>query len=465
MVTNQKQAALVLNSLSNILVSRAKIASNLGQSFDGDRKLYEQVGYPRNLTFREFEGRYKRQDIAKRIVNAFPDATWRAKPEIIDDDEKDTQFENDLTALMARINLYHYLRRADRMAGIGRYATVFLGVDDGDDFDKPIEGNVNLLYLQTYSEDNSSIVNLVSDTQNERFGLPEFYNIGVMSVNFLGSRGTTDINLRTKTERVHWSRVIHVPSDDSLESDVFGTPRLEAVYNRLQDIELAVAGGAEMFWRGGFPGYSFETDADTEFPQSDDNLDDEIFKMIHGLQRYIKLRGIKMNSLEQQIADPSVIVDTELKLISSGTGIPLRILTGSERGELASTQDKGNWNDRVDERRVDHAEPLILRKTIDRFVEFGIVAEPTSGIGKYRVEWPALDTQTEKEATEIALGKSRAIAEYAKTPDAQLIISPLEFLVRIIGMERSEAEAVQGEIIEMIAQEQVDIDESEEETA
>ena len=37
-------------------------------------------------------------------------------------------------------------------------------------------------------------------------------------------------------------------------------------------------------------------------------------------------------------------------MISAETGIPKRILTGSERGELASSQDRDNWFERYPER-------------------------------------------------------------------------------------------------------------------
>ena len=46
-----------------------------------------------------------------------------------------------------------------------------------------------------------------------------------------------------------------------------------------------------------------------------------------------------VHELGGELQDPTGAIDNILKLISAGTGIPLRKLTGSERGELASTQD------------------------------------------------------------------------------------------------------------------------------
>ena len=68
-----------------------------------------------------------------------------------------------------------------------------------------------------------------------------------------------------------------------------------------------------------------------------------------------------------------------MKLISAASGIPLRIMTGSERGELASTQDDGNWASRIEERQLHFAEPMILRPLIDRLIELRALPEPSDG--------------------------------------------------------------------------------------
>ena len=158
-------------------------------------------------------------------------------------------------------------------------------------------------------------------------------------------------------------------------------------------------------------------------------------------------------TLEQSIADPENIVDTELKLISGASNIPVRILTGSERGELASSQDENNWNHRVDERRLDFAEPLILRAFIDRLIDFGILPRPKNGL--YTVTWPDLDALSEKEQAEIAKSKTEAIAMYVKS-GASILIPPTFFLTKIMGMSDEEAEAILNEVLEMIKQEELE---------
>jgi methionyl-tRNA formyltransferase len=58
------------------------------------------------------------------------------------------------------------------------------------------------------------------------------------------------------------------------------------------------------------------------------------------MERYIKTQGIDIQSLSSPVANPADHVAVQLQFISGITRIPLRILTGSERGELASVQDE-----------------------------------------------------------------------------------------------------------------------------
>jgi hypothetical protein len=104
-------------------------------------------------------------------------------------------------------------------------------------------------------------------TKDPRNGLPLTYKITYTEEN-----GKVVVN-----STVHWSRVIHI-ADDCLESEVFGNPLLALVYNRLQDIETILSGGAEMFWRGGFPGMSAQADAGARLTDADKTAVKEQFE-------------------------------------------------------------------------------------------------------------------------------------------------------------------------------------------
>ena len=53
-------------------------------------------------------------------------------------------------------------------------------------------------------------------------------------------------------------------------------------------------------------------------------------------RRVIRTQGMELNTLGGAVANPQGPLDVIIKLVSVASGIPIRILTGSERGELAS---------------------------------------------------------------------------------------------------------------------------------
>jgi hypothetical protein len=144
---------------------------------------------------------------------------------------------------------------------------------------------------------------------------------------------------------------------------------------------------------------------------------------------------LDIKELTAQVSDPSKHVSVLLDLIAGTTGIPKRILIGSERGELASTQDETAWNSRVDERRRNYAEPMILRPFIDRLITIGVLPQPRDG---YVVEWPPIFTPSEEQQAKVAETKAKALAAYMSAPGADMILPPSMFLKHILNFTDDE---------------------------
>ena len=404
-------------------VSRASVASYLGKSYGDTRKLYEALGYKLIPVYQDFYARYRRGDIAKAIIDKPVKACWRKRPELVESEDSETPFEKGWSELVKASQPFSYFSRVDRLASIGAYAVLLLGLDDGDDFAAEAKSATKLLYIQVFSEGNASISEYQTNKSNPRCGLPEFYNL------------TYQIGTAVSSSRVHHSRVIHV-AEDVLESNVEGQSRIEPVMNRLEDMERVVGGSAEMFWRGGFPGYNFSAEQDAAGGTQDlTELKAEIEDYMHGMKRYLKTQGVRVDSLAQQLADPRPVVESLLDLIAAATGIPKRILMGSERGELASTQDSESWNALIDERRQEHCEPRILRPFVSRVCDLGIIPQPTNS---YEVRWPILAIEGRKEAAEIGNLKTQAIASYAGSPGAETIVPPEIFLREVLGFTQEQ---------------------------
>lgn len=412
-------------------LARSSYAARLGKSYANDRDLYEALGYRATLTYTDFYGMYKRQDIAKRIVIAPVQASWMRKP-IVTDNEEGSEFDKAWEELSKKKKIFYYLARVDKISGIGEYGVLYLGFDDNKKPNEPVEGTSNeLIFLRPYSQTNADIDFYVKDVKDERYGLPEFYKI----------QSSLDQTKSTQSNKVHWSRIIHV-AEGLDESDVFGTPRLEEVFNRLQDLEKVAGGSGEMFWRGAFPGMVFKADDDASFSddgQTKSALEEEIKEYIHGLKRYMKVQGLSVDQLEVSLADPTNHKDVLLELIAGAKGMPKRILVGSERGELASSQDEANWHTRIEERREDHAGPNILRPFVERLIQFGALPEPKE---EFTITWPDLFSPSAQEKAEVAGKKMEALAKYAQIPDAQFILPVEEFYKIVFEWDEKKIESV-----------------------
>lgn len=423
------------------LAGRVSLAANMGYQYGTSRNVYQALGYPSQseLTFTSYYGKYQRMDIAKAIIDRPVKASWKGDIEIIEtDDEKETVFEKECNALLEDLKIKSILIRADKLTGLGTYSVMLLGIDDiinTEGFALPVnkKRKNKLLYVRPLSEESAKITEYDTSINSERFGLPLYYTI---TTNKVGKDGGSS----SMSVRVHYSRIVHLV-EDVLEDEVHGTPRLQAIYNRLIDLEKLVGGDAEMFWRGARPGYTGTVRDDYQMTTAGlKDLEDQIDEFEHNLRRVLINEGVDYKAFEQQIADPSSHVDVQMQMISAVTGIPKRILIGSERGELSSSQDRQEWISYVTSRREEQNEPMILRPFIDALIDCNILPK----VKKYKVVWDKLFTMSDVEKAN--MGKVRAIAlkEYSINPYVQELV-PLDlFLEYFMGLDNAQI----GRIIE-----------------
>jgi len=379
-----------IRALGSVLSSRAGLASSAGITFSGSRDLFTALGYKKDLVARDYRDRYKRNGIAGRVVEALPKATWRGKIELVEDEDPDTEttFEAAWNELSKRLNIWSTLLRTDTLAGLGRYSVLLIGAPGDLEAELPNIGNIDgVLYLSPFSEDDASIDTLVDDTSDPRYGQPLKYKF---------KRLATGLSQGTKL--VHWSRVLHV-ADGILDEQIYGEPRLERVWNNLDDLEKVAGSGSEAFWLRAHQGYQLDVPPEVEMSETDmTSLSDEVDEYIHGIRRFMRTRGVELTALGSDVANFANQVDAIITLIAGSTGIPKRILVGSEMGELASTQDRTNWHERIDDRREQYAEPQIIRPFVDRLIQYGALPAPI----EYEVRWPQIQNLNDEEKAGVA---------------------------------------------------------------
>lgn len=428
-----------LRLYQSALASRSELAGMLGKAFGGKRDYYETLGYDHYLTAEKYYARYQRQDIASRIVSAYPDETWRLEPCVYEDEtENDTAFEEAWKTLVKKLRIFHHMHRADILACLGRFSVLFLGFNDVSSItglELPVsrrEGR-NINYLSSYGERHVEIVELDSDISSPRFGLPLIYEI---DFDRSGDR-ERDIK-RTQTSvgkrRVHWERLIHI-ADDVVEDDVYGTPKLRPVYNLLDDLLKIVGGGGETFWRNARKDLIVEVNSDAHLSPTDRTaMSERVEEYMHDYQRFLGLEGATGKALPVEIASPEGHFRVIMQLISGTIGIPARVLLGSERGELASSQDAVNWAQQNMTRQASYAEPTILRAFIDRLISTRVLVTPREGVDGYSVKWQPLLTEDENEKADRIVKMTQAISTYANGA-ASAFVPVAEYREQVLGWD------------------------------
>jgi hypothetical protein len=391
------------------------------------------LGYLDSLSVADFRGRYERGGVAETIMETFPDATWGGGCELIEDPDPDTETNFELAAaeLFRRYDLWNKLRRADILSGFGRYGVILIGARG--DLKSPLpdlSGKDALLYFTPLAEDNAKIHSFVDDVSNPRFGRPEYYQL-TLGTSIDGNPGLFN-KVGTPSPEVHWTRVIHL-AEGKLDNEIFGKPRLRAVWNYLDDLLKVVGGGAEASWKRMDPGMHLDVDAEADLtPEDEDRMDEELEDFRHNMTRVLRTRGTKVNLLSAPVAGFGPNVTSIMSLISATTKIPQRILTGSERGELASTQDRKNWSDRVMSRRESFALPII-HDLIDRLIDKGALPQPSG----YMPVWNEIQELDEHEKATVANSLTSANSLNA-TAEGKIIMTSDEIRVHVLNLEPSD---------------------------
>jgi len=431
---------------NSVTLSRA----GLSRMLDPNRDIDKECGYPDVIEVGQYRKIYDREGLGKRVVDIYPEACWSSDPVITDGiniNEVDSAFSEEWKTFAKKHKLWHYLHRADELSGVGHFGIMVLGIADSEPLNKPVVGvnektgetasgeplDHELQYIKVFSEENIQIAAKDTDLQSARYGMPLLYTIQVSDV----ENRSTSVGTSLPNIQVHWTRVVHL-ADNRKDSDVYGVPRMQSVYNRIYDLRKILSGSGEMFWKGGFPGLSFETLPEVQDAEIDkESLEKEVKAYYEGLQRYIALQGMTTKSLTPQIADPSPHVEAMLKIIAIALGIPYRIFAGAEEARLASSQDARAWNKRVLTRRDKYVEPMVIHPFIELCERYGFIkAKAKEGVTN--VFWPKMDVSTEEDKANLADKRSNAMAKYVSS-DCESIMALKDFFMYVLEYDNATA--------------------------
>ena len=469
--------------------------SDLLRKFMDPRRDYDkECGYPTtsNIRVEDYKRAYDRDPIASRINDCLPDECWKVQPTVYEDDaESVTEFEQAWDNLARSLRgrsfyqdekgspVWEYLNRLDRLCGIGSFGVLLLGLNDigeGETLEKPVvgfkewnltsteeldpynrqveanetdldglesltspqqkpaaAGPPQLLFVRVFDESLVDITQYDANVASPRYGQPVMYELTFINPDDQAKGG---VGLPLSTQRVHWTRIIHV-ADNLSSSEVFGDPRMRTVWNRVIDLTKLYGGSAEMYWKGAFPGISLNIDPKMggDIQVDTDGIRDAMWKYTNSLQRWFALAGVSATSLSPQVVDPTQQINVQLEAICVKLAIPKRIFMGSERGELASSQDAGSWNDRLKGRQEGFITPRIIIPFVDRLIHIGILPEPEG----FSVSWPDVSqNQTQKIANGLQI--LSGLGTYTSM-GLETVIELIDVYTRLFGMTEEEAKA------------------------
>ena len=510
-LNNQTEPTFNSEEFRDLAHNAMSMRSDLLRKFMDPRRDYDkECGYPETTSIisRDYKKIYERDPIAARVNDCLPDECWKIQPTVYEDEntETTTEFEEAWDNLGRTLRggsfyqdeagspIWEYLSRVDKLSGIGSFGILMLGLNDlkpGETLEKPVEGyldwmpglkeseaqdmfgteaeyekpltspqeestqrakgEVKLLFIRVFDESLVDIATYDSNVNSPRYGQPKMYDLTFINPDDQSKGG---VGLPLSTQRVHWTRVIHV-ADNLSASEVFGDPRMRTVWNRLIDLTKLYGGSAEMYWKGAFPGISLNIDPKMggDIQVDTDGIRDAMWKYTNSLQRWFALAGVSATSLSPQVVDPTQQINVQVEAICVDLAIPKRIFMGSERGELASSQDAGSWNDRLMGRCKGYLTPRLIVPFVDRLIFIGILPTPKG----YSVSWPNVG---ESRAQKIANGSAMlsALGTYTSM-GLETVIELKDVYVRFLGMEEEEADAILENRTRTLEQKQAEADE------
>ena len=387
------------------------------------------------------------------------------------------------------------LERANALSGIGRFGVIVYGLNDGLGWDKAVPGIVEdgsqpaeqhvdeqtgkpitsdsgqpvirvnrggsqryslnfvkpmtegrkLGYMNAFSEHMVRPNRFESNKDSPRFGRPVSYQVTFQDP----KNPVWGVGIPITTQHVHWTRVQHIADtvDTYGSSVIFGVPRCQSVLNNIMALQKLYHGGAEGFWKFALP-YLFMTthpqlggDVDVD----DESLKDMVEEMMNGLQKAGILSGMDAKMVGGNSADPSGQINVHLEAIAMKKRMPVRILKGSERGEMSSAQDDDSWDDQVVRYQTGYCTNGLVRPCVNMMIWYGVIPAPSSPKG-LRCEWPDVTSMSSEQRAQLASTRAQAMSTYVNGGISQ-IMTLYDFYTRELHYSEEEAQQIINNVI------------------
>jgi len=444
-----KAMQLQINSVgASTLRIRDQLQGLLGESHNGKRDIYEVYGYNQDYSFYKSLQYARREGIANRVAFGIPASCWRNGFSVVEgtrEEEGEVVLDDEIN-LLNKKEVFSRLERADTLNRIGAFSVLYVGIPDGLDPREPVgkvQGNaIDAVYFKPFDYQGVTVSQYNQDASSERYGMPELYQMQITTTG--DERKTQEV----QSIIAHYTRVIHM-AENLLSSDLEGIPALEPIFNRILDIDKAVGGAAEAYFRNARGKYSFEVDKDfasdlINNPEAKKQFDDAGQKFTNNWQDQITTVGAKANALNTPHASPLDTVRVALWSISGNTGIPIRVLTGEGSGQLAGSEDRLTYNALISDRQ-DHVCSRWVTNLLEMLSFSGVIGALPEN---YFIKWPLDEPLTEIGKAELANKRADTLDKLTKAASSPAGDSiNLKSALKELSMEEIEVDEME-EIID-----------------
>ncbi|HHG9949818.1 TPA: DUF1073 domain-containing protein, partial [Yersinia enterocolitica] len=180
-----KALSMAVNSLA---IERARMMNlSFGKSGNTKRtRIYQEFGYPENLTFDEYYNAYERNAVAGAAIKRMVEGCWEDYPEVFDgeksqDSKGETPWDKATKKLLKRC--WKQIKDADRRNLVGRYSALLIQLRDNAQWSDSIVATTigslkekALVRLIPVWESQLDVSDWDTDPLSENYGQPKMYS-------------------------------------------------------------------------------------------------------------------------------------------------------------------------------------------------------------------------------------------------------------------------------------------------
>ena len=379
---------------------------------------------PELLSAQQCSDLYHFNPLAKKICDIFPDDGMR-EGVCVKDDKGETLDE--VQARIVELDAVAAMTLAAVWGGVCGWGAVFVGVEDGQTQDMPLDPErvTAVKFLRVVDRRDVSVAAWYSDPLSAKFNTPSHYTFT--------EPGTSALQPVTGV-KVHESRFIQFRGArtsvrEQRANGGFNHSKLQAVQEQLLRVGVSWDNAAQLLQTVSQTVMKIKglqqalvSDKGAEALEKRAQLVDTARSITKSL--WIDADGEEVMQLTTSLTGVSDVLDRLGSMLSACTGIPVTKLFGTMPTGLGATgaADERSWNNRVESYRLQELAPAwdILVSCLTS--ELGLS-------GDVVVSFPSLDRPTDAETADIRLKVAQADAIYI----ANQVVLPEEIAVSRFG--------------------------------